>query len=1666
MAQCTTESAPGSLLRRPRDEAPWASSDVGGGHAMLGGGVNRRPPMEGGTAAATTNPAGTSPVTSAATTPTPSGAKGLLNAPGQNNCFLNSAVQVLWHVDVFRRSFRELTVHACMAESCIFCALKDLFTQLQFSQEAAPAPDALRSALARAFCDRRRFQLGLMDDAAECFETILLRIHFHLAAGEAEDTCSAKQCIPHRKFAMTLVEQSVCGSCGATSEPLPFTQMVHYVSASALTATFRRTASEGSIESRSFGRLLRLTAGVGELRDCPGGCGAGVSPRRALTSTPDVVSVGIVWDSERPPPEAISAVLTAVGTTLRPRDLFHAVVDARWAASASHNLVGLVAYYGRHYSTFFFHSRLRAWIYVDDASVREVGPRWEQVVDKCRRGRFQPLLLLYADPAASPIRACDGMTGGNPTSPPMHRRSMTPGPERNYGNLNGCIGEQGMDPRRVMTPGPDPHAQKVQTVTARVPPPPLQTTAADMRGKWDVVNDGGWRDLGYPLDPVVPDHLNNPGRRDSGNWSGDRNSASSSSSTSIENPYSFIPGGMQRLPGISMGNSGIPKSPTSLRPGELSSSSSGPCDQGYDSYSLSSTDSLPLQQNLRHNLQLAQIPEGPHPNGGGGRNGWVGNTPLSCGWESKMMGPTQSSANSILSGSGNNPQHSAATPDDCERLCLEADRLLEGSRRAEEGAGPQGCGEGLETALALCRSAASKARAAMDAPYNNPHMLTVARMKHSACIMRARSLHRKLAAVTATSTAVISKSAGVGGEEGMNRNWMDNSQTNNVVESTYHARGNGGTRRPRSRGAGSGDAEDTSVRMYATLPRRKAVVSPTRSATVETQRLRSGSREKRARSEERKGPPGIPVVVDVPGDPCMENTKSKKQHRIRRKLLGGPSRRRNGSMPDLHGGWANGGGSGCGSAGGGIDSAVSMLNVSDVTSRSSGYLSEGHLEYNGNQGTDSERSRPTRRSFHGSMGRVPPPPPPRTTSRLCTKPLTTFQDVGVPQNSSTNGSDSTRNSPQTINPVLPSINVQHQATQQMHPQSHQMMSQSPQHMISNNQAPMYDEVDGPCRGRTMRSVSVMDSRQADHKSSSSTLQCSEEDDELPPYPSPPDSPPPVEVEEFPLPPPPIDLVSSPNDDEKKSRAGNSFLDQIKRKREQILGTRMERSSEVSVKPIPHSKVMQPSYAANSHVQLPQSSQGMSRFSSFSSSGCQPVSNTPVPNNNYDFKKEVPAPQAMQNNSIQPEYGSSSANQVPPNNNWMKQSMPPVGGQQVRSVRDLASCFESMRMSQPEKVPGVSVQDDMGDCDEPDGVPSSARVPVMDVQGAWVNARTLEPMASSANCTISGNSAISGNSTISGSTIISANSAISASNSSSAVVNKPQVPSILHTRDDTVGKTDTHGSADGTGQNTEGDAQKRPPRTKKSVTFCDRVVLVATAEDEDSDCYVPNPILERVLRSALDLQMRQNSATPTNGLPSHPPQPLESSINGSSWASQPPNQSLPPQHAQNAPIQHNAHNTDHDHPEYMTATPPSPGLMARNRTMCSPVFRDVSGLPQQGQWRGNVNSAQERDLYSRAPWPAQNEPSWNGQRHYGPQKEAERHALPPYRSPPMPTAGPGAGQPRHVSSPLPGVDDGVNRTNIAGASGNPCHLCRKKIVSPPAVYCPDCDFYMSRFRPRT
>ncbi|KAM3591558.1 uncharacterized protein V6R79_003819 [Siganus canaliculatus] len=225
---------------------------------------------------------------------------------------------------------------------------------------------------------------------------------------------------------MCLCLQCVCNSCGATSDPLPFIQMVHYISTTSLcNQAVRMLECREKPTPDMFGELLRNASNMGDLRNCPSNCGEVLRIRRVLMNSPEIVSIGLVWDSDHS--DLAEDVIHSLGTCLRLGDLFYRVTEER-ARQAELYLVGMVCYYGKHYSTFFFQTKIRKWMYFDDAHVKEIGPKWKDVVSRCIKGHYQPLLLLYADPRGTPVvlqESPNPCTGSNPQLELQHCSSSS-----------------------------------------------------------------------------------------------------------------------------------------------------------------------------------------------------------------------------------------------------------------------------------------------------------------------------------------------------------------------------------------------------------------------------------------------------------------------------------------------------------------------------------------------------------------------------------------------------------------------------------------------------------------------------------------------------------------------------------------------------------------------------------------------------------------------------------------------------------------------------------------------------------------------------------------------------------------------------------------------------------------------------------------------------------------------------------------------------------------------------------------------------------------------------------------------------------------------------------------------------------------------------------------
>eukprot|EP00118_Oscarella_pearsei_P011803 m.81974 g.81974 ORF g.81974 m.81974 type:complete len:170 (+) comp36275_c0_seq4:51-560(+) len=153
-------------------------------------------------------------------------------------------------------------------------------------------------------------------------EHMLNSVHHHLRHQGCEDPCSAPHCITHRKFAMEIVEQYKCPNCLSSSEPFGYNQLVYHVSVSALITQFQQHRLAG--KPTTFGQLLCECGSAGQYHICQKvTCQQRYATiQKTLLNLPDVVSIGLIWDTDCAGMEQITELVKMIGTTVRLTEVY------------------------------------------------------------------------------------------------------------------------------------------------------------------------------------------------------------------------------------------------------------------------------------------------------------------------------------------------------------------------------------------------------------------------------------------------------------------------------------------------------------------------------------------------------------------------------------------------------------------------------------------------------------------------------------------------------------------------------------------------------------------------------------------------------------------------------------------------------------------------------------------------------------------------------------------------------------------------------------------------------------------------------------------------------------------------------------------------------------------------------------------------------------------------------------------------------------------------------------------------------------------------------------------------------------------------------------------------------------------------------------------------
>eukprot|EP01061_Rhynchopus_euleeides_P033397 TRINITY_DN5595_c2_g1_i1.p1 TRINITY_DN5595_c2_g1~~TRINITY_DN5595_c2_g1_i1.p1 ORF type:complete len:757 (+),score=206.43 TRINITY_DN5595_c2_g1_i1:22-2271(+) len=326
-------------------------------------------------------------------------AKGLENRSGHNNCFLNSVLQVLWHCRVFRDNFlKDRDAHICgnkkKPQSCLYCAIFDLFEKFAQSEATALPSEMIRKILGYLFSNENRFQFGTMEDVVECFEAVLYQLH--LTASDKVDSC-APPCFVHKTFSINAMDQrTCCDACDSERIPFLYSATVHYFPAGLFTG---KCPKNMHTTCKSLENCMHLSLCAPPVT-CPHTKKLSQLQRPFMLDMPDVFVMGVSWPDVTVSREQMSSFADMFPETLLLSDVFAIPgfgkeTNDKKKRVINASLMGMCCYYGRHYTSYCIDDATGEWCHFDDSSVSAVGTL-KEVRDQLKNGHQQPVLLLFS----------------------------------------------------------------------------------------------------------------------------------------------------------------------------------------------------------------------------------------------------------------------------------------------------------------------------------------------------------------------------------------------------------------------------------------------------------------------------------------------------------------------------------------------------------------------------------------------------------------------------------------------------------------------------------------------------------------------------------------------------------------------------------------------------------------------------------------------------------------------------------------------------------------------------------------------------------------------------------------------------------------------------------------------------------------------------------------------------------------------------------------------------------------------------------------------------------------------------------------------------------------------------------------------------------------------
>ncbi|CAG9310526.1 unnamed protein product [Blepharisma stoltei] len=352
---------------------------------------------------------------------------GFKNEFGEMNCFLNSALQVLWHFHSFRDLILTQNLKCELQDDhyCLVCGLKQLFTQslqnLLQSQENIIDISLYRRHLSEVYKSVKRFGIHSADDSMEALMAILKAIHSNEIGDTSEGVNSdisnascGRSCIAHQVIDLQVHESLIC-ECGSKvendwdfssfSHPFYIYDILEETKKFHPEKLVREGIRENLAECLKYSSIIPIEGAIPEfirsqwenakLDICPNTENCCVNRSKnslILRSHPIIFTIQLIWHEKNPNYLEILQILASI-----PLNLSLGRIYAE-AHNTSHILKGMILYGGFHYVFVVKHSENNLWYKLDDENTSLLGNgSWIKAIEEIIDCKLYPVGLFYEE---------------------------------------------------------------------------------------------------------------------------------------------------------------------------------------------------------------------------------------------------------------------------------------------------------------------------------------------------------------------------------------------------------------------------------------------------------------------------------------------------------------------------------------------------------------------------------------------------------------------------------------------------------------------------------------------------------------------------------------------------------------------------------------------------------------------------------------------------------------------------------------------------------------------------------------------------------------------------------------------------------------------------------------------------------------------------------------------------------------------------------------------------------------------------------------------------------------------------------------------------------------------------------------------------------------------